>query len=139
MLRVIRHRHVVNCVEAAEARGIPLERELKTLVLRTGYTLVAVHLCAHQRLRIRSVKKILRRDNFSFVEPAVLAGYGLRPGTINPWNTGFCPYHLVCLDALRNEVMATNNSNLCEGLFFETHHLLGLPNSIMGRFGHEQD
>jgi len=47
---------VVSCEDAAEARGIPLTNELKTLVLRTSVGFVAAHLPGDGILSLRKVK-----------------------------------------------------------------------------------
>lgn len=134
-IRLVKHRPVVSCMDAANARGIPLSHELKTLVLRAGAAVFAVHLRGDHRLDSRSVERTFRR-NSSFLTADQLAQHSLRPGLLNPWNVPFCTYHLLCLEVLRLPVMATNNSRFDEGQFFHTADLLTLSNLIVGSFGH---
>jgi hypothetical protein len=137
-IQTIRHRPVVSCEEASQARGVALKTELKTLILQAKWTIVAVHLRADHRLQLRRIKKLLRVKNVSFMSPAQLQEHGLAAGLINPWNIAFCSLHVVCLHTFANDIMTTNNSRLDEGVFFKTEDLFMLPNLIVGFFGHEQ-
>jgi prolyl-tRNA editing enzyme YbaK/EbsC (Cys-tRNA(Pro) deacylase) len=137
--RHISHAPVVTCEDAAAARGIGLSEELKTLLLESGRLRIAVHLRGDARLRLRTIKRLLRLRDVRFIETPVLASAGLRAGTINPWNVPFCRYHVLCLHVLTNTEMATNAGALDAGQFFPTAALLDLPNLLVGFLGEFSD
>ncbi|HEX8618243.1 MAG TPA: YbaK/EbsC family protein [Thermoanaerobaculia bacterium] len=133
-LKVYRHPAVISCVEAAQARGVPLSVELKTLLMRSGGFVVAVHLAAHRRLNSRAVKRLLGTKRLSFLHEDELVAHGVRRGAINPWNVPFCSLHVVAQSVFRIPRMSTNNSRLDEGVLFATRELRKLPGLIVGPF-----
>jgi prolyl-tRNA editing enzyme YbaK/EbsC (Cys-tRNA(Pro) deacylase) len=126
-----RHREVISCSDAAKARGIELRSELKTLLLRVQKKIVAVHLRGDRRLDNRRLRRLFGARP-SFMRPDELDVYGLRPGTINPWNVPFCDAHVVASSVFSLAEMATNNSRRDEGVLFATGELRALPNVIIG-------
>jgi hypothetical protein len=134
----VRHKDVISCDQAAQARGIKLKQELKTILLHFNEIKVAVHIRGCDKVNFRSIKKLFKCRNIKFLSQDKLLLYNLSPGKINPWNIDFCEYHLVCLLVLSNSFVATNNSKLSEGIIFRPHLLLGLPNLIIGKFAYER-
>ena len=135
-LRVYRHHEVISCSEAAEARGIELRSELKTLLLRVHQKIVGVHLRGDRRLDIRRLRRLFGAPS-SFMRADELDVYGVRPGTINPWNVPFCDAHVVASSVFALAEMATNNSRRDEGVLFATGELRTLPNVIIGDIDRE--
>jgi hypothetical protein len=133
--RVVRHAPVLSCQEAARARGVPLEQELKTLILSVSTFAVAAHITGDKRLNLRAVKQLFHVRDVRFLSRAILGIHGLAAGTVNPWNVNFCRYNLLCRTVLERPQMTTNNSSLCEGVFFDPHDLLSLPSLVLGLFG----
>ena len=134
-IRTIHHEKVVTCEEASLARGIELSEELKTLLLKVCKRYVALHIRGCDTLNSKKLKTFFRCKNTSFLNLEELAEKGLKPGIINPWNIGFCDYHIVCFRVFQNEHMATNNSRLDQGIFFDVFELLRQPNTIVGNYG----
>lgn len=133
--QIIKHQPVVTCKEASIARGIELKYELKTLLLKVCKYYVAVHLKGSDRLNIRAIKRFFKCKNCVFVNKSFLEKIELQTGTINPWNTDFCHFHLICSNVFDNSVMATNNSIKNQGVFFNVFELLEKKNVIVGNFG----
>ncbi len=101
---------VVTCEEAAAARNIPLEQELKTLVLQTHHGFAAAHLPGDAELSLRKVKIRLETAEAYLAGPEDLARLRLSPGTVcailEPvWSMP----HLVSRRLLTLNTVATNN------------------------------
>ena len=137
-MRIIQHEEVISCTQAAQARDIKLKQELKTILLFFNEIKIAVHIRGCDRINFRNIKRLFKCRNIQFLSREELNHYDLSPGKINPWNTFFCEYHLLCLLVLQNNYMATNNSKLGEGLIFRPRLLLNLPNLIIGNFSYEK-
>lgn len=111
---------VVTCSEAAAARGISLERELKTLILETSIGLVAAHLRGNRRVDLRKVKRSLRVKQARLAPPSELDRLGLSPGTVcavlDPvWGLR----HLISPDVLASGAVATNDGTRTGYFFFD--------------------
>lgn len=74
---------VITCEEAAQARGVPLANELKTLVLQTQNGMVAAHLPGDGTLSLRKVKSRLETAEAYLVDPEDLFDIGLSAGTVS--------------------------------------------------------
>ena len=135
--RKVYHSPVLNCIDAAKERNIKLKQELKTILLKSSSTVIAIHLRACDKVSIRTVKKLFRIKNLTFLPKNYLSQRELSPGLINPWNIPFCQYNLVCRKVLHNKFMATNNQKFTQGVFFNIEVLLELPNLIFGNFSYE--
>jgi len=132
---IINHPKVYSCQEASVARGITIEKELKTILLKICEYTVAVHLRGSDALNSKELRKFFRCKRCSFLSNSDLKKWGLNKGLINPWNTNFCHYHLLCKKVFTNDIMATNNSKLDQGVLFDVYELLNNSNIIIGRFG----
>lgn len=131
----IAHGYVVTCEEAARARGIPLEQELKTLLLMIGHWRVAVHIQGSDRLCRQPLRRLFRTHDIRFINRNELRAMGLERGIINPWNVPKSIVHVVCRRTLAHEVMGTNAGTFCDGILFAPFALLELQNLILGDIG----
>jgi len=101
---------VVSCEEAAAAKGIPLDNELKTLILDTTRGLVALHLLGDGEASLRAVKNAMGVKQAFLAEASTLAEIGLQPGTVcavkDPvWSMP----HLITRRILSKDMVSTNN------------------------------
>lgn len=101
---------VVHCKEAANAKGISLENELKTLLLTTPKGFVALHLPGDAEASLRKVKNALETREASMASLEQLATLGLRPGTVcaikDPiWSLP----HLISKRVLQADTISTNS------------------------------
>lgn len=135
-MRFFEHKEVVTCEEAAAARGLPLEHELKSIILSTRVANVAVHLPANRRLYSKAVKSALGTRRIRFATPDELHVLGLRSGQVNPGNTGFCARNLICRTLLELPFVTTNAGQFTLGVAFDPLDLLTLPATIVGEFSH---
>ena len=135
---IIYHQSVRTCQEAASARGIDINEELKTIILKIGHKRIAVHLRGGDMINSRLIQSLFRHRS-RFLSMDELKYYNLAKGLVNPWNIKFCEYNLIATNILNYEYMYTNNSKLDEGVKFQTQILLNLPNIIIGDFGYEKN
>ena len=77
-------RSVITCEEAADAKGIPLARELKSLLVSTSQGVLLVHLRGTDRLSLRKLKRTLGLQEAYLAPAKILASMGLGPGCICP-------------------------------------------------------
>ena len=103
-------RPVVTCREAASARGVPLQNELKTLITETPGGLVAAHMTGDSELALRALKDVLEIDQAQLASSQTLRDLGLSPGTVcavlNPiWSLP----HLIDRAVLKLPFVTTNN------------------------------
>jgi prolyl-tRNA editing enzyme YbaK/EbsC (Cys-tRNA(Pro) deacylase) len=101
---------VVTCKEASEARGIPLERELKTLIVQTRDGMVAVHLPGNKNVSLRKVKARLEAVEAYLADPEDLDALGMSAGTVSAvlepvWSMP----HLISRRVLSFDTVMTNN------------------------------
>jgi prolyl-tRNA editing enzyme YbaK/EbsC (Cys-tRNA(Pro) deacylase) len=104
---------VVTYEEAAQARGIPLASELKTLLLQTHHGIVAAHLPGDGVLSFRKVKARLETARAYLVDQEGLQRLGLTPGTVSAvldpvWSMP----HLISRRLLSMDKVATNDGTL---------------------------
>jgi len=132
-LRVIElGRDVVSCDAAAEAKDLPLWRELKSLVLETGrrhaqgeHCLVVAHIRGDHRLSLRTVKHVLQVSEARLASPAMLQSLGVAPGTVHPFHPSLWVLeHLVDPEVLRLEWVTTNAGRLDAYVVFDPAILL---------------
>ena len=111
---------VVSCVAAAAAKGIPVEHELKTLILDTSTGLLALHLRGDQYACLRSIKEALAVKQACLASVERLGVLGLTPGTISAvlepvWSMR----HLVDNGVLMLDFVSTNNGTPMGYFFFQ--------------------
>jgi prolyl-tRNA editing enzyme YbaK/EbsC (Cys-tRNA(Pro) deacylase) len=76
---------VVSCEDAADAKGIALERELKSLVLETDAGFVVAHMPGTYRISLRAVKRALSAAQARLATQEALERFGTSPGTVCPF------------------------------------------------------
>jgi prolyl-tRNA editing enzyme YbaK/EbsC (Cys-tRNA(Pro) deacylase) len=128
-------REVVSCRQAADAKNLPLQNELKTLILRTTSGIYAVHLRGDQMLSLRAVKRFLHVKEAHLLSVLELSNIGLTPGTVCPflppvWNMP----QLLSSKLLDLEFATTNNGTLTGYFIFKPQLLLNVPHVELGDF-----
>jgi prolyl-tRNA editing enzyme YbaK/EbsC (Cys-tRNA(Pro) deacylase) len=126
---------VITCEEAAKAKGIPLENELKTLVITTGARTYALHLPGDKKASLRKVKQFLGTEQACLISPRDLAEMGLSPGTVSPvidpvWSLS----HLVSARILDLPYVSTNGGTRREYFKFDPKILLNAREVAVGEF-----
>ena len=126
---------VVSCVEAAEAKGIDLERELKSLLIVTSTGPVLVHIRGNRRLSLRAIKRLLSVDEARLAPASDLQELGLAPGTVSPFaSTLWAMRQLVTREILRLAWVTTNAGISDAYVMFEPAILLQAPTISVGDF-----
>ena len=126
---------VVTCMEAAQAKGIRLENELKTLLLQTSNGLVAVELPGDARVSLRKIKDALEVKNAHLATPETLAELGLKAGIVSAvrapvWDMP----HLISKRLLNLGEVSTNSGNKKGYYRFEPSLLLKAKKHLIGDF-----
>ena len=126
---------VITCKEAAKAKGIPLNDELKSIILTTIKGYIVVHLLGGSMVSLRKVKKALNIKNAHLASKKELYAIGLEPGTIcavkNPtWELT----HLISRQVLEKDMVSTNNGTKCAYIVFNPAVLLKAKTVIVGDF-----
>ncbi len=126
---------VVTCEEAAAAKCIPIENELKTLVLQTSKGYVALNLPADSDADLRSVKAALEVEQAYLAGPDELKALGLSPGTVSVvrkpvWDMPL----LISRRLLKLSFVSTNNGTLRGFYKFEPSILLTAQSVMLGDF-----
>lgn len=129
---------VVTCMEAARAKGIPLENELKTLILQTSNGPVAVELPGDGEASLRNIKDALEVKNAHLAATETLAQLGLEPGTVSAvrdpvWDMP----HLVSRRLLKFNEVSTNSGHRKGYYRFDPLLLLEAEKVIIGDFEKE--
>ncbi|MDR0437124.1 MAG: YbaK/EbsC family protein [Bacteroidales bacterium] len=128
-------RPVVSCKEAADAKGIPLSNELKTLILDTSDGLYALHIRGDKKANLRSIKKILNTDEACLASEETLEELRVVAGTVTPylrqiWNL---PQLLSC-EVLLCEFVSTNAGVRDKYIIFDPSLLTAHSNTRIGCF-----
>ena len=142
---------VDKCLDAAFAKGISLEMELKSLVLVTSKGLYVLHLPGNKWVNIRAVKRELsvkevvipikmdsdskKRDVERLDQDNKLSSLDIVYGTVCPFldNIWFLP-HLISQDIFKQKKVSTNNGKLNQYFFFNPMILKQHPNHVLGDF-----
>ncbi len=127
-----KHKRVVTCDEASLARGVPLNQELKSILLKSNEAIMAVHLCGNHRVNSKEIKRVLNSKHLRFLNGNELKYFGLKPGLVNPWNIDFCTKNFVCKRIFENDFMTTNNGCFTEGIMLYPIQLLELRGVNLG-------
>lgn len=126
---------VRTCEEAAEAKGIPLERELKSLVLVTSLGIVTAHVAGDQFLSLRQVKRSLRCQEARLADGDVLNSLGVSVGTVTPFHRSIWHMRqLICYKVLQFEWVSTNSGSYDHYVVFDPLVLLRAPQVSIGQF-----
>ena len=104
------HHDVFDCEEAARARGVPLEHELKHLLLETGKGFCLAHVAGDLKLSLRKVKRHLRVREASLADLATFPHARLQRGSVCPFvEPLWSLQHLVDHSILNIPSMTTND------------------------------
>lgn len=128
---------VVSCEAAAEAKGVPLERELKTLVIRvsdkpTWEGFVLAHVRGDRRLALRSVKRALNVKQARLASRESLEELGLEPGTVEPFSAALWGLkHLIASEVLSLGWVTTNAGQLDRYVVFDPLVLLRASHKVV--------
>ena len=126
---------VVTCAEAAAAKCIALEHELKTLVLWTTLGYAALHVPGDAEASLRAVKRRLEVPEARLATPEELSSLGLSDGTVSAvldpvWNMP----HLISKRVLTLAFVSTNNGTLTGFFRFAPALLLEAVSVTRGSF-----
>lgn len=129
---------VVSCVEASKARNIPIQNELKTLIVYTSGGFIAVNLPGDGRISLRKIKNILNSNEACLADPEDLAEMGLSAGTVSAvldpvWSMP----QLISKRLLKLDYITTNNGTKTGYFKFKPSILLNAENITVGDFEKE--
>jgi prolyl-tRNA editing enzyme YbaK/EbsC (Cys-tRNA(Pro) deacylase) len=128
-------REVVSCEQAAAAKSIPLENELKTILVDTTLGLRAVHVRGNARVSLRAVKRALNCEQAFVASLDRLLALGLEPGTVCPvLNPVWSLPHLLSESVLTLEFVSTNNGSHSSYYRFSPRVLLSARRVLTGTF-----
>jgi prolyl-tRNA editing enzyme YbaK/EbsC (Cys-tRNA(Pro) deacylase) len=126
---------VISCSEAAAAKNVPLQNELKTLILQTTGGLYAVHLRGNHRLSLRAVKRFLHVKEARLLSIQEMGSIGLTPGTVCPFLLPVWNMKQLLSSTLLDLKFATTNNGTLDGYFiFHPELLLKVPHVELGDF-----
>lgn len=126
---------VISCMEAAQAKGIRLENELKTLLLQTSNGLVALELPGDATASLRKIKNALEVKEAHLASQETLSQLGLEPGTVSTvrapvWDMP----HLVSRRLLKLSEVSTNSGHKKGYYRFDPSILLKAEKVLTGDF-----
>jgi prolyl-tRNA editing enzyme YbaK/EbsC (Cys-tRNA(Pro) deacylase) len=126
---------VTSCAEAAEAKGVDLEHELKSLLVATDHGLSLVHIRGTRRLSLRAVKRALDARQSHLASPSELHELGVAPGTVYPfapvlWNMR----QLVTREVLSMPWVTTNAGEQDRYVVFDPRLLMQAPAVLVGDY-----
>lgn len=124
---------VGSCESAAAAKGVPLEHELKSLVLEYDAGLALVHIRGDRRLWLRAVKRSLPSRQAKLVGKDVLANLGVEMGTVTPFHPVLWELpQLISREVLALPWVTTNAGVLDEYVIFAPSLLLRARDTKIG-------
>jgi prolyl-tRNA editing enzyme YbaK/EbsC (Cys-tRNA(Pro) deacylase)/methylase of polypeptide subunit release factors len=131
--------NVITCIDAANAKMIPLEHELKSLVLKTDKGLYILSLSGKNFADFRAVKKTLGVEEAHMASDAELTSLGLKKGAVCPvlkilWNMP----QLVSKEVFDLQYVSTNSGKLNECIMFSPNELLKHQKLLIGEFSREE-
>jgi prolyl-tRNA editing enzyme YbaK/EbsC (Cys-tRNA(Pro) deacylase) len=127
---------VVSCSEAAVAKGVPLERELKSLLLECDHGRVLVHLRGDHRLSLHAVKRALAVRQARLASPSAVQALGVSPGTLHPFHPALwtTTTYLIARGLFSLPWVTTNAGHPNEYIVFDPLVLLRAPRILVGEF-----
>ena len=127
---------VISCSDAAAAKGIPLGRELKTLILTAGGRLLVASLPGDRRLHLRSVKRVAATRQACLCSVEELASMGLAPGSISPFLPQLARvHHLIDPACFALDWMSTNDGTRRGFIVFDPRSLHELDQITVAEIG----
>ncbi|QUY43493.1 TIR domain-containing protein [Acaryochloris marina] len=126
---------VITCEQAAEAKAIPLQNELKTIVTKTSNGIIALHLRGDRQIYWRAVKNILDVKEAEMLSKEDLAKLHLSDGTVSAildpvWSMA----HLISREVIQLDFVSTNNSTRRQYFRFDPLVLLSTAKHMIGSF-----
>jgi len=126
---------VISCESAAEARGVPLCNELKTMILSTTDGFVAVHIPGDGEISLRAVKNTLEVKKAFIAPKDELYKLELSPGTVSAiLNPVWEMPHLISKRVLAQDFVTTNNGTRKQYFKFDPVILLEANKKLVGQF-----
>jgi len=131
---------VFSCEQAALAKGIPLDLELKHLALyseKIGKMLL--HMPADLSANWRALKNYLDTKRIEYVTQDVLRQLGHDYGTVNPFGElGELP-QFIAIETLSKPYVSTNAGQTNKFTMFDPKLLLKMNNRTVGEFAKERE
>lgn len=126
---------MISCQSAAEAKGIPLEHELKSLLIDCDDGRTLVHVRGNRRLSLRGVKDALALSEAKLTDPEILHQMSISPGTLHPFHPAFWKgNHLVTHQLLSLPWVSTNAGSPTEFIVFDPLILMRAGHVSLGNF-----
>lgn len=126
---------VVTCKDAARAKGIPLNCELKTLILTTPLGYVALELPGDATASLRKVKAMLEVKQAHLVDPTILLKFRLEPGAISALRSPVWEMpHLISKRLLSLPFLSTNSGHNKGYYLFHVSLLLKANKVLIGDY-----
>ena len=127
--------NVISCIDAATAKMIPLEHELKSLVLKTDKGIYILSLLGSMFADFRAVKRFLGIKEASMASEEDLKDIGLEKGAVCPvlkdiWEMP----QLVSQEVFALDYVSTNSGKLNSCIMFNPNELLKHSNLFIGAF-----
>ena len=136
-------KNVISCKQAATAKKISLENELKSLLLDTGKGLFMLHLPGDKRADFRAIRQYLKTKRVQLANLSALNNLQCEPGTVNPFsNEGLQNLpHLISKELFEKNMLSTNYGGTLS-VFIKFHpELLGVfldkDQVYVGRFSED--
>jgi len=135
LLRFQLEKPVISCESAAAAKGIPLEHELKSLLIDCDQGRALAHVRGDRHLSLRDVKDALSLREAKLTSPELLRQMDIAPGTMHPfhpalWNGA----HLITRQVLSLSWVSTNAGSSNEYVVFDPLVLLRAKYVTLGNF-----
>ena len=129
---------VVSCKEASAAKNIPLNNELKSLILKTSIGLYLLNIPGNKKANLRLVKKTINASEAYLADKETLEKLQVSAGTVTPllkqiWELP----QLLSSDVLLLKYISTNAGVHNKYIIFEPSLFLTHPNIIIGTFTKE--
>lgn len=126
---------VISCVQAAEAKGIHVKNELKTLVLETSKGICTINISGEKQISLRKIKKFLQVNEAHLASNEILNILNLIPGAVCPFlNQLFVLPMLIDKDILNLQFLSTNNGTRNRFILFPPDLLTMSPNHYIDSF-----
>jgi prolyl-tRNA editing enzyme YbaK/EbsC (Cys-tRNA(Pro) deacylase) len=126
---------VASCASAAEAKGIALAHELKTLILDCDRGLALAHLRGDHRLSLRAAKRALQVREAKLADVSRLTAIGLQAGTVQPFGPSLWGLpHLISGEVLKLPWITTNAGQDDTFIVFDPVLLLRAKHTVVGQF-----
>jgi prolyl-tRNA editing enzyme YbaK/EbsC (Cys-tRNA(Pro) deacylase) len=123
---------VVSCEQAANAKGIPLQRELKSLALDTSKGLVVAHVPGDCQISLRAAKRALGAAEARLANAGQLVALGAGPGTVTPFLSQLWPLpQLVDQTLLSLSWVSSNAGHLSRYIVFDPILLLRATRAML--------